>query len=296
MSIGVDAGVIVTAFGLGVRHGIDWDHIAAISDLTAGTTTPRRQMRLAALYAFGHAVVILALGSIAILIGRELPSSVDEVMRRIVGVTLLALGIYVTVGVIRRGRAFRVRSRWMLMGAAAKRLWQRTAAREVVIVHDHPHGADHGHRHDHDRAPEDLGTPDDRTEATTTVTTTAHRHQHTHRGYLPVDPQTGAGSLTAFGIGMLHGVGAETPTQVLLFVAAAGAGGSFAGELLLVAFTVGLVASNTALAFAATAGLLQAERHNTLYLVVASVVGVFSLVIGTIFLLGLDVLPPIFSG
>ena len=33
------------------------------------------------------------------------------------------------------------------------------------------------------------------------------------------------GRRTAFGVGMIHGVGAETPTQVLIFLAAAGASG-----------------------------------------------------------------------
>jgi high-affinity nickel-transport protein len=220
-------------------------------------------------------------------------------MGRIVGVTLVALGLYVTVGVLRRGHDFRMRSRWMLLGGAAKRLWQRAAGREVVIVHDHPHGSEHGHEHAHDHGRHDLDESPSATdggEPAATLTTIAHRHPHTHRGYLPADPQTGTGSLAAFGVGMLHGVGAETPTQLVLFVTAAGAGGGFAGELLLVAFTVGLVASNTAVAFAATAGLLQAERHRRLYLAVAGTVGLFSLVVGTIFLLDLNVLPPIFTG
>src|SRR4029453_8083654 len=38
-SIGVPAGigVLVTGFALGIRHGIDWDHIAAITDITSTT-------------------------------------------------------------------------------------------------------------------------------------------------------------------------------------------------------------------------------------------------------------------
>src|SRR3954453_23074661 len=33
-------GIYTTALALGIRHGIDWDHIAAITDITsAGTTT-----------------------------------------------------------------------------------------------------------------------------------------------------------------------------------------------------------------------------------------------------------------
>ena len=31
------AGLLLTAFVLGIRHGIDWDHIAAITDITSTT-------------------------------------------------------------------------------------------------------------------------------------------------------------------------------------------------------------------------------------------------------------------
>ena len=32
-------GVLVTGFVLGIRHGIDWDHIAAITDITSTTAS-----------------------------------------------------------------------------------------------------------------------------------------------------------------------------------------------------------------------------------------------------------------
>ena len=53
------------------------------------------------------------------------------------------------------------------------------------------------------------------------------------------------GSRSAFGVGMIHGIGAETPTQVLIFLAAAGAGGKLVGLTLLGCFLVGLLTSNT---------------------------------------------------
>ena len=69
---------------------------------STGTTSPRsptspRPRRNGAesivfgtLYVVGHAVVVLGLGIIAVLIGQELPASVDAAMGRIVGVTLIA--------------------------------------------------------------------------------------------------------------------------------------------------------------------------------------------------------------
>ena len=38
-------------------------------------------------------------------------------MGRVVGITLIALGVYVFVSLIRHGREFRMRSRWMLVFA-----------------------------------------------------------------------------------------------------------------------------------------------------------------------------------
>jgi high-affinity nickel permease len=46
---GVDAGLLVTAFVLGLRHGIDWDHVAAIGDLAANQSKPRYVLKLASI-------------------------------------------------------------------------------------------------------------------------------------------------------------------------------------------------------------------------------------------------------
>ncbi|MDP1820960.1 MAG: hypothetical protein Q8K58_13870, partial [Acidimicrobiales bacterium] len=52
-----------TAFGsalvFGFRHGFDWDHLAALTDLTGSQPRSRRAMFLATLYALGHALMVL---------------------------------------------------------------------------------------------------------------------------------------------------------------------------------------------------------------------------------------------
>jgi len=114
---------------------------------------------------------------------------------------------------------------------------------------------------------------------------------------MPDDPFLAYGRATSFLVGMLHGVGAETPTQVLVFVAAAGAGGRVAGVLLLVAFVAGLLASNTLIAATSTVGFLNATRSFAVYAGVAVHTGTFSLVIGSMFLSGRStLLPAIFGG
>src|SRR5438876_3159375 len=118
---GFRLGLVVAAFWFGFRHGIDWDHIAAITDITSSQESRRQAIEFGTLYALGHALVVLTLGSLAIVAGENLPSSVNDVMTRIVGVTLLLLGVYVFFSLIRHGRDFRLRSRWMLVFTGARR-------------------------------------------------------------------------------------------------------------------------------------------------------------------------------
>jgi high-affinity nickel-transport protein len=102
---------------------------------------------------------------------------------------------------------------------------------------------------------------------------------------------------TALGVGMIHGIGAETPTQLLVFLAAAGAGGRTAGVIVLVAFIVGLLSSNSLITLGSAFGFLRASRNFPLYATVAVLTGAFSLVIGSIFLLGkTTLLPALFGG
>src|SRR5438093_9481200 len=100
---GLDAGLLISAFGFGFRHGIDWDHIAAITDITSSQESPREGLYFGTLYALGHAVVVFVIGLVAILAGKKLPDSVDEIMGRVVGVTLLLLGVYVFYSLAKYG-------------------------------------------------------------------------------------------------------------------------------------------------------------------------------------------------
>src|ERR671935_2447970 len=118
---GFGFGIVLTALWLGFQHGIDWDHIAAITDITSSQDDRRESLLFGTLYALGHALVILVLGALAILAGESLPKGINNVMTRVVGVTLLILGVYVFYSLIRHGRDFRLRSRWMLVFAGVRR-------------------------------------------------------------------------------------------------------------------------------------------------------------------------------
>lgn len=297
---GFHLGLLATAYGFGFRHGIDWDHLAALTDITSSQSTTRRSMLLATLYALGHSLVVFALGLAAILLSAQLPDSVDTVMERVVGATLIALGVYVIVALVRNGRDFRMRSRWMLVIAGLRRL-RRPRVETVetdgtiatlVIEHEHEHDDTHGHTHVH--VPVHGGHADD---ASHHPGHGPHRHAHRHVGRLPDDPFMNYSRRVAFFVGLLHGIGAETPTQVLIFLTAAGVGGKGAGVALLVAFLVGLLSSNTVVSIAGTYGFLGSTRNWTLYVTVSSVTAAVSLVIGSLFLFGhTSALPALFGG
>jgi ABC-type nickel/cobalt efflux system permease component RcnA len=291
-------GVILSAFFFGFRHGIDWDHIAAITDIAGSQDDRRSAMFFGTLYALGHALVVFLIGTAAILLGERLPESVDNVMERIVGVTLILLGVFVFVSLARHGREFRLRSRWMLIFSGVRNVYRRVSgAREDA--HDrepvHTHAAVDGEDEPGSAA---LAVAED-----IPVSDWHHGHHgrpghHHHKHPEPDDDAfMNYGRGTAFVVGMIHGIGAETPTQIVIFLAAAGAGGKAVGEAVLAAFIVGLLTSNSLITFGSAVGFLKASENWKIYVSIAVITAVFSLVIGTLFLFGNGaVLPAIFGG
>jgi high-affinity nickel-transport protein len=113
----------------------------------------------------------------------------------------------------------------------------------------------------------------------------ARLHGHEH-----VDPMemSSYGVRTAFGVGLIHGIGAETGTQVLLIAAIGGAASQGLGFPMMAAFIVGLLIANSIVVFVTATGFIASRVRERLYVVIGVVAGTFSLVIGAIFLLGLD--------
>ncbi len=310
-------GLLLTAFGLGLRHGVDWDHIAAIADLSSSSETRRRGFVLSMLYALGHGVVVFALGTLAIAFGAAIPESLDVWMGRVVGITLIALGAWILLELARRGRDFRLRSRWMLMidgtFAGLRRVRSAATRRFISVEHDHDHehvDADHDASHAHDHAhvhseaeidlraampePAAVGWRGVR-ERFSHSHTHQHSHHHRHELALPTEATTTYGNGTATGIGMLHGVGIESPTQIAIFVASTSAVGVSFGLVLLGAWVAGLIISNAVLALLAGAGVLNAEKSFPVYATLAVIISVMSIALGTLYLIGLDVLPGILT-
>jgi high-affinity nickel permease len=231
---------LLSAAMLGFRHGLDYDHIAAISDISSVQSRPRDAMRYGLLYVAGHAATVVVLGAAAIAFRVALPPASDRWAERMVGITLLILGIYV-LGTFFRPSAHnhgpRTRITLLLNGA----LWVYWRLSRIFG-----------------------GT---RVEA-------------------PQVFKDGYGTTSTFAVGVIHGLGAETPTQILLFLMAANLGGTAAGLLGLLMFMIGLLIMNT-LMCAALAGIFSAAlaRPNALR-AVTLLTSAYSIVVGSIFLWG----------
>ena len=158
---------------LGLRHGFDYDHLAAISDITAVQRNWFSGLRLGMTYALGHAFTVAALGVLVLEMHMGLPQNLDHWTERLIGLTLIVLGVGVVAGILRKdvhGHSHgRIESRLAI--AINGVLWMAWKVRRVW----------------NPQAPR----PD--------------RFQWIYNGK------------SVFLIGVLHGVGAETPSQLALF-------------------------------------------------------------------------------
>jgi high-affinity nickel-transport protein len=229
---------------LGLRHGFDYDHLAAISDITAVQRNWRSGLRLGTTYALGHAFTVVALGIAVIQLHMGLPQGLDHWTERIIGLTLIVLGVGVVAGILRKDahghRHSRVESRLAI--AINGVLWLAWQVRRC-FKRDAPR---------------------------------PQRFQWMYTGR------------SVFVIGILHGIGAETPSQLALFFLTANLGGASRGMLGLAAFAVGLVAMNAAMTATMGATYRAGGHHPAFYRAIAWTGAAYSCIIGVIFLFGVS--------
>ncbi|MBG01646.1 MAG: hypothetical protein CL470_05170 [Acidimicrobiaceae bacterium] len=283
----MDFALLVSAFGFGIRHGFDWDHIAAISDIATSEKNQRKAFSLATAYAFGHAAVVVGLGIGIILADFTIPDSVDTTMMYLIGGSLIVLGVWVLVSVVVQGENFRLRSRWMIIRDGAFRGLQRvrtsSKGRTISIEHEHAHLHQqnmevHDHTHENNLPLEiDVNSS----------------HQHSHRHEIHIESSAMENS-TARGVGILHGIGLETPTQIAIFVATTQASGKLGGLLILSAWVVGLLIANSSIAIVSVSTSNWLQQHVNVYRYIAAGIGLLSLIVGILVCIEQDSLLPVF--
>ena len=274
--------LLFSAFGYGLRHGFDWDHIAALTDISSVEKSKKRAFLLSSFYALGHAAVVMILGVAIILADFTVPESIDTTLMYFIGFSLIALGVWVLTGIFLQGRNFRLKSRWMLIRdglfKGLKRIRRTSSGRSISVEHSHGHEHERGFElHDHPHGAK--------------VTDSSHRHVHKHE--LLLDNES-ISSPTAIGVGVLHGIGVETPTQIAIFVATTQATGKAGGLLILLFWVVGLIIANSAIALLSIGANDWLRTHTVFYRVLAAIIGIVSVIVGILVLIEKDGILPAF--
>ena len=294
----MDLSAVVLLIGmvaLGFRHGFDWDHIAAITDITSTTTAGHAEVDVPAtspVTPHGHEADEMrahvhqhaAGGPSAAHAFRE--SRFAHEQRHAIGLaSLYALGhasVVVLLGVLALtlgavlpdwvdpilekvvGVTLLLLGAWVIYSVVQYMRGKgefRLRSRWMLVFDLARNGWD---------------------------ALQARIHGHEHR---PSAHSTQYGPRTAFGVGMIHGIGAETGSQALLLAGIAGVTGT-TGIVILLAFVVGLLISNTLVAVVSASGFIGAQRMRTVYVIVGAFAGVASLVIGALFVVGLGTALP----
>lgn len=91
----VMAAVSGCALGLaaGMRHALEPDHLAAVSTFVAAPGHPRTAVRYAGAWGAGHALMLVGVGAVLFVIGREMPERLADIFELAVAGVLVALGI-----------------------------------------------------------------------------------------------------------------------------------------------------------------------------------------------------------
>jgi hypothetical protein len=229
----------VSAGILGFRHGFDYDHIAAISDITSMEPSRKAAMRMGFVYILGHSVTLGALGAVVILFQHALPRQIDHWAERAVGATLILLGIYVLGNLVRSKGNTLPPSRAALVIQGARWIQWKT-------------------------------------------------YRLFGRGHeqLPQREQEPYNPAVVFLIGVIHGLGAETPSQLLIFLLAANLGGASLGLLGLAVFLGGLITMNL-LMTASIVGVLRISANKPRVLQwVMGATAAYSVAVGIVFVAG----------
>jgi high-affinity nickel-transport protein len=214
------AGALVSCTFLGLQHGVDVDHVAAITDVASVQKTPLDATRCGLFYALGHAATVGLLGLVVFTLKHSVPPQASLWMQRVVGTTLALLGVYVISSLFTSdlpvGRSF-------ALMAISRRICRRRI----------------------------MG-----------------------------DSTGGYGPRSSLSLGVLHGIGAETPTQLSVLLITSNLGGVQSGILGLCVFAVGMFISNLAVTTAATGLFSISKARPAVFRSLAAFTAAYSLWVG----------------
>ncbi|PZE20456.1 hypothetical protein [Paenibacillus xerothermodurans] len=209
---------------MGFRHGLDSDHVAAIADMVGVESGRRRQLAMGIMYALGHGMIVLVIGTIAVLVGAHLPETMLQSMELLVGVSLLLLGGTILFSIVKQRKDYKYVGRTELVYRSVRALFRKGGAEKASAMK--------------------------------------------------------ISLIGAVIVGIVHGIGAETPTQVALISTAVGLNNVLASVLQIVLFTLGLFAATVGITFIASWGFMKARFTRVAYILLGCLTGGYSVVLG----------------
>ncbi len=130
--------LLLTGLVLGMRHAFDRDHVAAVTHFISLEPDPMKSAWFGFRWALGHALTVLALGSLILLLHLKLDPAFERYAELAVGVTLITLGVW----------------RLVLLVQERRHVHRHAHQRQE---HTHPHSHEIGRAHVHRFAPTLVG-------------------------------------------------------------------------------------------------------------------------------------------
>lgn len=183
----MDLILLGTAFGLGALHTFEADHMAAVSAFVVRRPRIMDSLAYGLRWALGHGGVILLVGALLIVTRLTLPESSGVLLERLVGASMVVLGVWVFL----------------------------TARRLHAHPHRHADGTVHVHLHAHDQDATGSGA-----EAGTPHAAEPHAHGHAATAMGALHGLAG----TAPAVALIPLAGMDSATPALLYLVAFGVG------------------------------------------------------------------------
>ncbi len=241
----IESLVFLTSMFLGFRHGFDYDHMIAITDVTNTQTVKKDALSLTLSYSLGHALAVISIGISIILLGISIPQILDEFMSKAVGTTLVILGVYIIYHLAKKGqKEFRAATRFTII------------ANGILYVYSKLESKLRGQ--------------------------TAKQRRVFENGY---------GHHSSFVIGIIHGIGAESPTQIAIFAMSLGFG-IILGVTVLVVFVSGIIMSNLIFGIMVSTGFVRSLKSYKIYKYASIASAATSLFVGSLMMTGFDFMLP----
>lgn len=129
------------AFGLGLVHALDADHVMALSLFATRGRGAADGVKAGLRWSLGHGLVLFAVGLALVAFGCSLPGSVAALADRLVGLVMIGLGLFVFRELARRRAHLHFHAH---DGIAPHAHWhghEHEARRDASTDHQHEHGA-----------------------------------------------------------------------------------------------------------------------------------------------------------